>query len=223
MKAGDPFNIYYGRQAAIRLDAEFIRDSALAISGLLNPAIGGPSVKPYQPPGYYKELNFPRRTYKPDLNENQFRRGLYMHWQRQYLHPSLMAFDAPSREECVADRALSNTPLQALTLLNDPTYVEAAREFARRILQSGETDTSTRLDFAFRHTFSRNAEPAEREVLAKLLKSQRDHFTSHPEDAENLLSVGISDVPEDLDLGELAAWTSVTRALFNKHEFIVRY
>ncbi len=223
LKAGDPYNICYGRQSATRLDAEFIRDSALAVSGLLNPAIGGPSVKPYQPPGYYEELNFPKRTYKADLNENQFRRGLYTHWQRQYLHPSLMAFDAPSREECAADRSLSNTPLQALTLLNDPTYVEAARGLAKRILKSGETGTGARLDFAFRHTFARNAQAEEREVLAQLLKSQREHFTSHPEDAEDLLSVGISEVPEDLNLDELAAWTSVTRAIFNKHEFIVRY
>ena len=223
LKAGDPYNIYHGRQSATRLDAEFIRDGALAVSGLLNPTIGGPSVKPYQPPGYYKELNFPKRTYKADLNENQFRRGLYTHWQRQYLHPSLMAFDAPSREECAADRSISNTPLQALTLLNDPTYVEAARTFAKRILKSGETDTSARLDFAFRHAFSRNAEAEERDVLAQLLKSQHEHFKNHPEDAEDLLSVGISEVPEDLDLDELAAWTNVARAIFNKHEFIMRY
>ncbi len=223
LKAGDPYNVYYGRQSAMRLDAEFIRDSALAVSGLLNPAIGGPSVKPYQPAGYYEELNFPKRTYKPDLNENQFRRGLYTHWQRQYLHPSLMAFDAPSREECAADRSLSNTPLQALTLLNDPTYVEAAREFARLILNSGETDTGRRLDFAFRRAFSRNAAAKEREVLAQLLNSRREHFQSHPADAENLLSAGISEVPEDLAVPELAAWTSVARAIFNKHEFIVRY
>ena len=223
LKAGDPYNVYYGRQSAMRLDAEFIRDSALAVSGLLNPTIGGPSVKPYQPPGYYKELNFPKRTYKADLNENQFRRGLYTHWQRQYLHPSLMAFDAPSREECAADRSLSNTPLQALTLLNDPTYVEAARGLAKLILNSGETDTGRRLDFAFRRAFSRNAEAEEREVLAQLLKSRREHFQSHPEDAENLLSAGISEVPEDLDVRDLAAWTSVARAIFNKHEFIMRY
>ena len=134
-----------------------------------------------------------------------------------------MAFDAPSREECAADRSLSNTPLQALTLLNDPTYVEAARGFAKLILNSGETDTGRRLDFAFRRAFSRNAEAEEREVLAQLLKSRREHFQSHPEDAENLLSVGISEVPEDLDVRDLAAWTSVARAIFNKHEFIMRY
>ena len=223
LKAGDPYNIYYGRQSATRLDAEFIRDGALAISGLLNPTIGGPSVKPYQPAGYYKELNFPKRTYKADLNENQFRRGLYTHWQRQYLHPSLMVFDAPSREECAADRSISNTPLQALTLLNDPTYVEAARTFAQRILKSGDTDTSARLNFVFRYAFSRNIEDEEREVLAQLLKSQSEHFKNHSKDAEDLLSVGISEVPEDLDLDELAAWTNVARAIFNKHEFIMRY
>ena len=223
LESGDPYNIYHGRQSAIRLDAEFIRDGALAVSGLLNLTIGGPSVKPYQPAGYYKEFNFPKRTYKADLNENQFRRGLYTHWQRQYLHPSLMAFDAPSREECAADRSISNTPLQALTLLNDPTYVEAARTLAKRILESGETDTSARLNFAFRHAFSRNVQDEEKKVLTQLLKSQSKYFKNNLEDAENLLSVGISEISEDLDVSDLAAWTSIARSIFNKHEFIMRY
>ena len=148
--AKDPFNRLHGRQAMARLDAEFVRDNALAVSGLLNRTLGGPSVKPYQPPGYYEELNFPKRVYEADLNANQFRRGLYTHWQRQYLHPSLMAFDAPAREECAAERAVSNTPLQSLVLLNDPTYVEAARSFAARILREAGKSDRRRVDFAFR-------------------------------------------------------------------------
>ena len=128
----DPDNRELARQSRFRLDAELVRDNALAISGLLVPKIGGPSAKPYQPEGYWENLNFPARTYVADTGENQYRRGLYTWWQRSFLHPSLVAFDAPSREECAADRNRSNIPQQALVLLNDPTYVEAARAFAAR-------------------------------------------------------------------------------------------
>ena len=110
-----------------------VRDNALAVSGLLSPKIGGPSVKPYQPRGYWAHLNFPVREYESDHGESQYRRGLYTYWCRTFLHPSLLAFDAPTREECTVERPRSNTPLQALVLLNDPTYVEAARVFAERV------------------------------------------------------------------------------------------
>jgi hypothetical protein len=218
----DPYNRLLGRQAMLRLDAEFVRDNALAVSGLLNRKMGGPSGKPYQPEGYYKELNFPKRVYKADRNGNQFRRGVYTHWQRTFLHPSLMAFDAPSREECSADRAVSNTPLQSLALLNDPTYVEAARAFGARILQSGGDD-SARLAFAFEKAFSREPVANERAVLLGFLGRQREVFRADPDAAEKLLSVGIWEAPQELDRVELAVWTSVARALFNKHEFLTRY
>ena len=128
-------------QNAFRLDAEFVRDNALAISGLLSDRIGGPSVKPYQPPGYWVFLNFPTREYHPDHGPDAYRRGLYTYWQRTFLHPSLLAFDASTREECVVQRPRSNTPLQALVLLNDPTYVEAARVLATRLIR-GSRDES---------------------------------------------------------------------------------
>jgi len=223
LEKADPFNRLHGRQSPIRLDAEFIRDSALAVSGLLNPKIGGPSVKPYQPKGYYKELNFPKREYKPDLNGDQFRRGLYTHWQRLFLHPSLMAFDAPPRENCTAQRAVSNTPLQSLTLLNDPSYIEAARNFAARILQSDREGAAAKIGFAFRRALARPPNAQEEQVLLELLRSQRRYFEADPARAAKLLATGVSPVPEDLEQTELAAWTSVARALFNKHEFIVRY
>ena len=127
----DPANRWLARQSRFRLDAELVRDNALAISGLLSPKIGGPSVKPYQPAGYWTFLNFPKRDYVADKGENQYRRGLYTYWQRTFLHPSLLAFDASTREECAVERPRSNTPLQALVLLNDPTYVEAARVLGR--------------------------------------------------------------------------------------------
>src|SRR5262249_59860784 len=106
-----------------------------AYRGLLVRTVGGPSARPYQPEGYYEYLNFPRRTYKHDTGPGQYRRGVYTHWQRQYLHPMLKAFDAPSREECTAQRPVSNTPLQALALLNHPSLVEAARALAPRVLR----------------------------------------------------------------------------------------
>lgn len=123
----DPYNRQLARQSPFRIDAELVRDYALAVSGLLVPRIGGPSTKPYQPDGYWENLNFPMRTYVHDEGDSQYRRGLYTWWQRTFLHPSMVAFDAPSREECCAERNRSNIPQQALVLLNDPTYVEAAR------------------------------------------------------------------------------------------------
>lgn len=219
----DPFNRYHGRQTMRRLDAEFIRDNALAVSGLLNREMYGPSVKPYQPGGYYRELNFPKREYEPNYNDDQFRRGLYMHWQRTFLHPSLMAFDAPAREECTAERVVSNTPLQSLTMLNDPSYVEAARAFAARILQSGPGDTAGRIDFAFEQAVSRNAVAEEQQVLKELVEAQLADFRQEPERARKLLGVGFAGVPTDLDPVELAAWTGVARAVMNKHEFVMLY
>jgi hypothetical protein len=223
LRERDPYNRLHGRQPMLRLDAEFIRDNALAVSGLLNRKMGGPSAKPYQPQGYYAELNFPKRVYKPDLNADQFRRGVYTHWQRTFVHPSMMAFDAPSREECTADRTVSNTPLQSLALLNDPTYVEAARAFGARILQSGAARDTERLSFAFQEAFSRDPLDEERQMLLEFLDRQRQVFRADAAEAEKLLSVGIWEAPRTLDTVELAAWTSVARALFNKHEFITRY
>lgn len=223
LRRQDLDNRYHGRQTMRRLDAEFIRDNALAVSGLLNRKMYGPSVKPYQPAGYYRELNFPKREYEPDYNENQFRRGLYTHWQRTFLHPSLMAFDAPAREECTAERIVSNTPLQSLVMLNDPSYVEAARAFAARILQSGHSDTAGRIDFAFEQAVSRKAVAQEQQALAELVASQLADFQRDPEQARRLLGVGFAPVPADLDPVELAAWTGVARAVMNKHEFVMRY
>ncbi|MEK6233941.1 MAG: DUF1549 and DUF1553 domain-containing protein, partial [Planctomycetales bacterium] len=130
MRVRDPGNRLFVRQSRFRLSAESVRDAALSVSGLLVLDYGGASVKPYQPANYYRHLNFPTRKYSHHTDQRQWRRGVYMHWQRQFLHPMLRAMDAPSREECTAVRPRSNTPLAALTLLNDPTFVEAARAFA---------------------------------------------------------------------------------------------
>jgi hypothetical protein len=160
-------------QTSQRLPAEAIRDNALAISGLLVREIGGASVKPYQPAGYYRHLNFPTRKYTHHKDQRQWRRGVYVHWQRQFLHPMMKAFDAPRREECTAQRPNSNTPLAALVLLNDPTFVQAAQAFAKHTLNEGGGSTDTRLDFAFRQAVSRKPDDFERKTLKNLLASQK--------------------------------------------------
>src|SRR5204862_2830703 len=152
----DQSNRLLSRGPRFRMDAEMVRDYALAASGLLVPKIGGPSVKPYQPEGYWRYLNFPTREWMNDKGESQYRRGLYTYWQRTFLHPSLLAFDASTREECTVERPRSNTPQQALVLLNDPTYVEASRVFAEKIIKSGDS-TSDRVQFAYRQVLQRPA------------------------------------------------------------------
>ncbi|HEX3989296.1 MAG TPA: DUF1553 domain-containing protein, partial [Verrucomicrobiae bacterium] len=138
IKSRDPLNREIAAQSRWRLDAELVRDNALSVSGLLvDDKVGGPSIKPYQPDGYWENLNFPARDYNASVGRDQYRRGLYVWWQRSYLHPSLQAFDAPTREECAADRNRSNIPQQALVLLNDPTYVEASRALAVHALNEG--------------------------------------------------------------------------------------
>ncbi|MDB5392171.1 MAG: hypothetical protein JWM11_7817, partial [Planctomycetaceae bacterium] len=156
VRQADPFNHYLARQGRFRLDAEMIRDHALATSGLLAQHLGGPSAKPYQPPGYWSYLNFPMREWQNDQGEGLYRRGLYTYWCRTFLHPSLKTFDAPTREECTVERSRSNTPLQALVLLNDPTYVETSRKFAERLIREGGADIGSRLNFAYRQLLSRS-------------------------------------------------------------------
>jgi hypothetical protein len=218
----DPANLWLARQGRFRIDAEMARDNALAVSGLLSPKIGGPSVKPYQPDGYWSLLNFPTREWKHDHGDDQYRRGLYTYWQRTFLHPSLLAFDAPTREECTADRPRSSTPLQALVLLNDPTYVEAARVFAEHIIKEGGPSDAERFIWAFRRALSRGPKPEETKVLAELLAKHRKEYATDKEAAKKATSVGEGPVAQDLDPMELAAWTSVARVLLNLHETITR-
>jgi len=218
----DPYNRLLARQSRYRLEAELIRDNALSVSGLLVTEIGGRSAKPYQPAGLYRHLNFPARKYVADAGENQFRRGLYTHWQRQFLHPAMKAFDAPSREECSCERPRSNTPVGALVMLNDPSFVEAARNLAELVMRSDATDAEGRVDMMFRRALSRYPSPAERDVLTSLLQSHLSHYQANPDQAALIVQTGVSPVPDDLSKPELAAWTSVARALMNLHEFVTR-
>jgi hypothetical protein len=222
LQARDPYNRELGRQSRWRIEAELVRDNALAIAGLLVPRIGGPSVKPYQPDGYWENLNFPPRTYEADAGESQYRRGVYVWWQRSFLHPSLLAFDAPSREECTAERNRSNIPQQALVLLNDPTYVEAARAFAARIISAGGGATTARIEWAWREALSRPPRPDEFETARALFEKHLNEYRRDPKAAAALLKVGFSATPKDMDPAELAAWTSVARLILNLHETITR-
>jgi hypothetical protein len=226
--AADPYNRELARQSAFRVDAECVRDNALAISGLLAPRIGGPSVKPYQPGGYWENLNFPPRDYPADKGENQYRRGLYTWWQRSFLHPSMLAFDAPTREECCAERTRSNIPQQALVQLNDPTYVEAARVFAARILsecpRSGEDRlTESRLNWAWQQALQRSPRAEEVVAMNDLVARHLAIYRENSGAAAALLATGQAPVADSLDKAELAAWTHVARVLLNLHETITRF
>jgi len=218
----DPLNELYGRQSRQRLPAEMIRDVALSVSGLLVDRMGGPSAKPPQPAGYYRHLNFPTRRYQQDKNDARYRRGVYVHWQRQFLHPMMRAFDAPTREECTAQRPISNTPLAALTLLNDPVFVEAARAFAQRALQIDTESDAMRIAWAMREATARVPKAAESQVLLALLQASRKQYQKDGAAAKKLLAVGDSPRDASLAFAEHAAWTQVMRAILNLHETICR-
>jgi len=222
LKEKDPYNELIARQGRFRLDAELVRDNALAVSGLLVEQVGGKSVKPYQPPGYWAYLNFPTREWQNGKGQELYRRGLYTHWQRQYLHPSLLAFDAPNREECTADRARSNTPLQSLVLLNDPSYVEAARALAELMITQGGMSVGDRLHFAYMRALSRPPKPSEITILESLLNQSLADFNANPQAVRDFLSVGEKPVPGGVDTEQLAAWTTVARAILNLHETMTR-
>ncbi len=219
----DPFNALLARQSRFRVDAEMIRDNALAFGLLLNERLGGRSNKPYQPAGYWRHLNFPTRRYAHDMGENQYRRALYTHWQRSFLHPSLLAFDAPSREECTAERPRSNTPLQALVLLNDITYVEAARAFAIRIINEGGKDPKSRIDWAMNVALSRNGNAQEVKLLGDLQAAQLKRYLADEKAAIELNTVGLQTPPKEIPPAELASWTAIARTILNLHETITRY
>lgn len=223
LRERDPDNRLLARQSAFRLDAEEVRDNALGVSGLLVDKIGGPSVKPYQPDGYWDQLNFPKRTYVADHGDALYRRGLYTFWCRTFLQPSLQAFDAPGREECTIERINSNTPLQALALLNDPTYVEAARNLAEETMRNGGARVTDRINWTFMRTLDRKPNSQESGLLRKLYDEEYSHYAQDAKDAKELLAVGESSPPKDVNASELAAWTSVARAVLNLHETITRY
>ncbi len=215
----DPYNRLFTRGPRVRLDAEFVRDNALAVAGLLNDKIGGPSVKPYQPPGTWDGVD---ATYEQDKGEALYRRGMYVFWRRSAHYPSFATFDAPNREVCTFFRQRTQTPLQSLVLMNDPAYVEAARGLAERVLREEPADADKRLVRAFRHTLGRVPQSDEVTVLQKAYEQQLANFKQDTKAAEALLKVGESPLPEKADAAELAALTTVANVLLNLSETITK-
>ena len=222
LREKDPYNYLYARQSQRRLVAESVRDNSLVVSGLFNPTIGGPSVFPYQPIDYWSQLNFPRRTYQQSNDGNQYRRGLYTHVQRTFMHPSLLAFDAGSRQLCLAQRGKSNTPVQALVLLNDPTYVEAANAFAQRIMSEAKGNADAKIKWAFKKALSRSVNADELKLFKDFYYKKLAEFKANPQAAEEVFTAGLFKPAGNHDKAELAAWAQISRSIFNLHEFISR-
>jgi hypothetical protein len=215
----DPENRLLARGPRFRLSAEMVRDQALAASGLLVEKLGGPSVKTYQPASLWRELA--DTDYKPDTGANLYRRSLYTFWKRTVAPPDMIAFDAAGRETCIVRQTRTNTPLQALTLMNDVTYVEASRVLAQRVLTE-ETTPETRLTRMFRLLTARPPRSAELTVLGANLEQQRTRYRRNPEAAWKLVSVGESKRDEKLDVVELAAYTAVANLILNLDETITK-
>ncbi|HKW65169.1 MAG TPA: DUF1553 domain-containing protein [Candidatus Acidoferrum sp.] len=222
----DPENRLLARGPRFRLPAEMVRDNALAISGLLNNKIGGPSVYPYQPKGLWEEMAFGEgysgQSYTPSSGPDLYRRGMYTVWKRTVPPPSLTLFDAPDREKCTARRAVTNTPLQALALLNDPTYVEASRALAERTLRNGGKSDQARIDFAFKLATARTPDSQERAVLLDSLREFRSSYAQDQSNATKLLSVGETKGDAHLAPRELAAWTTVASMILNLDETVTK-
>ena len=217
-REGDPGNQQLARGPSGRLSAEMLRDQALAVSGLLVRKLGGPSVKPYQPPGLWEAVSYDgEESYIADTDDGLWRRSIYTYVKRQAPPPSLLTFDGPTREKCTVRRAVTNTPLQALQLLNDDVFVEAARVLAERVLQVQATD-SARLQQLWQRVLVRSASAAEIEALHGLLQRQRDRFAKTPQAAEQLLAVGVAKRDRQLDVREHAAWTVVAQTVLNLDE-----
>ena len=223
--ARDPENRLLSHGPRFRLDAETIRDQALAISGLLVETMGGPSVKPYQPAGLWKPVGFGgsnTSVFRQDKGSKLYRRSMYTFWKRTSPPPSMEAFDAPNRETCQVRRARTNTPLQALVLMNDVQLIEAARKFGERIMKEGGKTLEQRLVFAFRSVTSRRPKPMELASMKRLFELNKQEFSSNPKKAAGLLSVGERPVDKTLNSAELGAWTMVAHLLLNLSESITK-
>ncbi|MBL8236909.1 MAG: DUF1553 domain-containing protein [Bryobacterales bacterium] len=222
----DPENRLLSHMSRFRLPAEIVRDNALAVSGLLNRKIGGQSTYPYQPSGIWEEISrgeiFSAQVYKESQGEDLYRRGMYWFWKRTAPPTSLSTFDAPDREKCVARRSVTNTPLQALVLLNDPAYVEAARVLAQSVLSEAGSDTAKRLALAFRKVTGRAPEANEMKILTELATKQMARYARDTKGAAALIAIGASPADKRFPAPELAAWTNVATVLLNMDEAITK-
>jgi hypothetical protein len=222
----DPENRLLARGPRYRLPAEMVRDNALALSGLMNQQIGGPSVLPYQPKGLWEEMafggDFSAQTYEQSHGADLYRRSMYTFVKRTVPYPGLNLFDAPDREKCTARRGITNTPLQALVLMNDPTYVEAARVLAERDLAEAKPTEGDRILYAFRLATDRDPSDKEREILHNLYRKEIAHYDTNRDAAKKLIAVGESKVKPQYDPAELAAWTLVASTILNMDETITK-
>ena len=217
--ATDPENVWLGRASRLRLPAEILRDQALAVSGLLNGKIGGSSVKPYQPEGLWKEIA--SQAYDQGSGEDLYRRGMYTFWKRTVPPPTMVTFDASSREICVLSRSRTNTPLQALALLNEVSYVEAARNLAQQMMKR-ESDEGDRLRWGWRQVTSRQPTDYEMSILSKSLQRSLERYSKDQQAAIELIAFGESIADESLKPHQLAAYTVIASMLLNLDEVINR-
>jgi hypothetical protein len=219
----DRDNLLLARGPRFRLQGEFIRDSALAISGLLNLKMGGPGVKPYQPPGLWREVGLGGNPkFVQDHGDKLYRRSLYTYWKRSAPPPNMQIFDAPTREKCAMRRPRTNTPLQALVTLNDVQFVEAARNLAQRMIKEAEASPESRIDFAFLRAAARRPNDSERAVLLDLQRTAHKQYREDADAAKQLLSFGESKRDESIDAAEHAAWTLVASMILNLDETLTR-
>jgi hypothetical protein len=217
----DPYNRLLARGPRRRLDAEMIRDQALTVSGLLSEKLGGPPVMPPQPDGIWQVV-YSGDKWETSKGEDKYRRGIYTFWRRTSPYPSMVSFDAPSREFCVVRRTRSNTPLQALTLLNDPVYVECAEALARRMLAEGGSTDADRAAFGLRTCLARKAKAEEVKKLVGLVQKELAHYQEDSASATNLVKFANSTPAEKSAPSELAAWTVVANVLLNLDEFVMK-
>ncbi|MBI3878022.1 MAG: DUF1553 domain-containing protein, partial [Verrucomicrobia bacterium] len=211
----DPRNRLLSHYPRRRLDAETVRDQALAICCLLSHKIGGPSVYPPQPDGLWRAAFNGQRTWATSTGEDRYRRGLYTFWRRTVPYPSMATFDAPSRENCTVRRLPTNTPLQAFVTLNDPAYVEMAQALGRRLVKEGGANVSDRARFGLQLALSRPASAEQVQALVSLYEKELAHYRSDPEAAKKLATEPLGKLPDGLDAAEAAAWTVVANVLLN--------
>ena len=217
----DPANVYLSRGPRRRLQGEFIRDNALMLAGVLDQQVGGKSVKPYQPPRIWNEVSLDGNLkYQRDEGSRLYRRSMYTFWKRSAPMPNMVAFDAPTREKCIIQRQVTNTPLQALVTMNDEQFVEASRLFAERILLEGGAAFEDRLHHAFRLALSKMASPVQLKALKAMHERQLKVYREDPDRAEALLAVGDHQRTASLDVAELATWTLIASAILNLDEVL---
>jgi hypothetical protein len=217
----DPENRLLARGPRLRLGPEMIRDQALAVSGLLVNKVGGPSVKPYQPAGLWQELAG-GKGYEADKGEGLYRRSLYTYWKRTIAPPSMVNFDSPNRETCTVRETRTNTPLQALNLMNDVTFLEAARKLAERVLLEGGINADQRIDYAFRLVLSRAPSASEKRVLEETLNKFRSRYADDGKAAEEFVSNGDSPRNPKVPAEELASYTAIASVLLNLDEAVTK-